>query len=101
MYQTDDVAVEDKANGVVVNRLSQLERRLRFGAPKAETVYLRTLTGKVRQLTPKQFTTDEVKMWVPQGAAMLRGEGDTRELLLKLKLPKGKSEVKIHYELLR
>ena len=101
MYQTGDVAVEDKANGVVVNRLSRLERRLRFGAPKAETVYLRTLTGKVRQLTPKQFATDAVKMWVPQGAALLRGEGDTRELILKLKLPKGKSEVKIHYELLR
>jgi len=101
MYQTGDVAVEDKANGVVVNRLSRLERRLRFGAPKVETVYLRTLTGKVRQLTPKQFATDAVKMWVPQGAALLRGEGDTRELILKLKLPKGKSEVKIHYELLR
>lgn len=40
-------------------------------------------------------------MWVPEDSALLRGEGDTRELVLKLKLPKGKSDVEISYELLR
>jgi hypothetical protein len=74
---------------------------LRFDAPKAETVYLRALTGKVRSLTPTQFATGAVKMWVLEDTALLRGEGDTRELVLKLKLPKGKSEVEISYELLR
>ena len=101
MYRTGDVAVEDRVNGVAANRLNRLERRLRFDAPKAETVYLRALTGKVRPLTPTQFATGAVKMWVPKDTALLRGEGDTRELVLKLKLPKGKSEVEIRYELLR
>jgi hypothetical protein len=101
MYRTGDVAVEDRAKGVASDELNRLERRLRFDASEAETVYLRALTGKVRPLTPKQFMTDVVKMWVPEGTALLRGEGDTRELLLKLKLPKGKSEVEIRYELLR
>ena len=101
MYRTGDVAVEDRVNGVAANRLNRLERRLRFDAPKAETVYLRALTGKVRSLTPTQFATGAVKMWVPEDTALLRGEGDTRELVLKLKLPKGKSEVEIRYDLLR
>ena len=101
MYRTGDVAVEDRAKGVASDELNRLERRLRFDASEAETVYLRALTGKVRPLTPKQFMTDAVRMWVPEGTALLRGEGDTRELLLKLKLPKGKSEVEIRYELLR
>ena len=101
MYRTGEVAVEDRANGVGSNQLNRLDRRFRFDASRAETVYLRALTGKVRSLTPKQFVTDAVKMWVPEGTALLRGEGDARELLLKLKLPKGKSEGEIRYELLR
>ena len=101
MYRTGDVAVEDRVNEVAANRLNRLERRLRFDAPKAETVYLRALTGKVRSLTSTQFATGAVKMWVPEDTALLRGEGDTRELVLKLKLPKEKSEVEIRYELLR
>jgi hypothetical protein len=55
----------------------------------------------VRSLSPAQFATDAVKAQVPKNTALLRGEGDAQELLLKLKLPKGKSEIKIHYELLR
>jgi hypothetical protein len=101
MYRTGDVAVEDGVNEVAANRLNRLERRLRFDAPKAETVYLRALTGKVRPLAPTQFATGAVKLWVPEDSALLRGEGDTRELVLKLKLPKGKSEVEIRYDLLR
>jgi len=101
MYRTGDVAVEDRVNGVAANRLNRLERRLRFDAPKGDTVYFRALTGKVRLLTPTQFATTAVKMWVPEDTALLRGDGDTRELLLKLKLPSGKSEVEIGYELLR
>tara|TARA_B100000446_G_scaffold41985_1_gene37621 strand:- start:1734 stop:2330 length:597 start_codon:yes stop_codon:yes gene_type:complete len=101
MYRTGEVAVEDTANGVVANRVNRLERRLRFDASKSETVYFRALTGQVRSLSPTQFATDAVKMQVPEDTALLRGEGDTRELLLKLKLPKGKSEIRIRYELLR
>ena len=70
-------------------------------APKTETVYFHALTGKVQQLSKTEFTNDAVKLRVPEGTALLRGEGEMRELLLKLKLPKGKSEVQIRYELLR
>ncbi len=101
MYRTGEVAVEDTVYGVVSNRVNQLERRLRFDASKSETLYFRALTGQVRSLSPAQFATDAVKAQVPKNTALLRGEGDAQELLLKLKLPKGKSEIKIHYELLR
>ena len=101
MYRTGDVAVEDRVNVVAANRLNRLERRLWFDAPKGDTVYFRALTGKVSPLTPTQFATAAVKMWVPEDTALLRGDGDARELLLKLKLPSGKSEVEIGYELLR
>ena len=101
MYRTGPVAVEDTPSALVANRLNGLVRKIKFDSPKAETVHFRALTGKVRQLTPTQFSTDAVKLWVPVGAALLRGEGAQKELLLKLKLPKGKSQIQIRYELLR
>jgi hypothetical protein len=101
MYRTGPVAVEDTPSALVANRLNGLVRKIKFDSPKAETVHFRALTGKVRQLTPTQFSTDAVKLWVPVGTALLRGEGAQKELLLKLKLPKGKSQIVIRYELLR
>jgi hypothetical protein len=100
MYCTGAVEVEDTSNAglVAANRLDGLIRTIRFTAPKAETVYFRALTGKVKQRSATEFTNDAVKLRVPEGTALLRGEG---ELLLKLKLPKGKSEIRIRYELLR
>jgi mono/diheme cytochrome c family protein len=103
MYRTGAVEVEDTpiAEVVAANRLDGLIRTIRFTAPKTETVYFHALTGKVQQLSKTEFTNDAVKLRVPEGTALLRGEGEMRELLLKLKLPKGKSEVQIRYELLR
>ena len=103
MYCTGAVEVEDTSNAelVATNRLDGLMRTIRFTAPKAETVYFRALTGKVKQRSAIEFTNDAVKLRVPEGTALFRGEGELRELLLKLKLPKGKSEIQIHYELLR
>ena len=101
LYRTGEVAVEDTSHGVVANRLTGLVRTLRLNAPKAETVYFRVLTGKVQKLAPGQYGTDSLKVSVPEASALLRGQGEVRELLLKLNLPKGKSEWGIRYELLR
>jgi len=76
-------------------------RKIHFTAPQPETVYFRALTGKVQQRSATEFASDTVKLQVPEGTPVLRGEGEARELLLKLKLPKGKSGIQIRYELLR
>jgi len=101
MYRTGAVEVDDTPRAVVTNSMHGLVRTIRFESAKDETVHFRALTGKVRQLTPTQFSADAVKLWVPVGTALLRGEGAQKELLLKLKLPKGKSKIQIRYELLR
>ncbi len=75
-------------------------RKIQCTAPKPETVYFRALTGKLQQRSGTEFTSDAVKLQVSEGTALLRGEGEKQELLLKLKLPKGKSGIQIRYELL-
>ena len=101
LYRTGAVTVEDIAHAVVANRLTGLVRTLRLEAPKAETIYFRVLTGKVQKLAPGQYGTDSLKVRVPEASALFRGQGEARELLLKLNLPKGKSEWGIRYDLLR
>ena len=101
LYRTGAVTIEDTTHAVVANRLTGLVRTLRLNAPKAETVHFRVLTGKMQKLAPGQYGTDSIKVRVPEASAMLRGQGEARELLLKLNLPKGKSEWGIRYELLR
>ncbi|MDC0143623.1 c-type cytochrome [Verrucomicrobia bacterium] len=102
IYQTGEVEVEDTSVSGVADAIRDgLVRKIQFTVPKSEILYFRALTGRLQQRSATEFTSDAVKLQVPEGAALLRGEGEARELLLKLKLPKGKSTIKIRYELLR
>ena len=101
LYRTGAVSVADRSHAVVSNRLNGLVRTLQLDAPKAETVYVRVLTGKVQRLAPRQYGTESLKVWLPETELLLRGAGEAKELLMKLNLPKGKSEWGIRYELLR
>ncbi|MCS5608241.1 MAG: hypothetical protein NZ936_21805, partial [Alphaproteobacteria bacterium] len=99
IYQTGEVEVEDTSVAGVAEAIrDDLVRNIQFTAPKPETVYLRALTGRLQQRSGTEFTSDAVKLQVPEGTALLRGEGEKQELLLKLKLPKGKSGIQIRYE---
>lgn len=101
LYRTGAVSVADRSHALVSNRLNGLARALHLDAPHSETVYVRVLTGKVQRLAPRQYGTESLKVWLPETEVLLRGAGETKELLMKLNLPKGKSEWGIRYELLR
>ena len=101
LYRTGELTIEDTTHAWMANRLTGLVRTLRVDAPKAETIHFRVLTGKVQKLAPGQYGTDSIKVRVIEASARLRGQGKAKELLLKLNLPKGKSELGIRYELLR
>ena len=101
IYQTGKVVIKDTSVAGVAEAIHEsLLRKIEFTAPQAETIYFRALTGRLQQHSETEFTSDAVKLQVPEGAALLRGEGEKQELLLKLKLPKGKSGIQICYELL-
>ena len=101
LYRTGAVSVEDRSHAAMSNRLNGLVRTLQLDAPKSETVYVRVLTGKVQRLALRQYGTESLKVWLPETEVLLRGPGEAKELLVKLNLPKGKSEWEIRYELLR
>ena len=86
---------------MVASRLNGLCARCGLDAPKAETVYFRVLTGKVQSWRPANTARTASRSACRKPVYCSVGQGEAKELLLKLNLPKGKSEWGIRYELLR
>lgn len=115
MYQiAGDISVQDRsapvttAAGALATATTAekptLMRTFKFSAPQAKTIWFRALTGKVEMVSKQQFKTNELRINLPQAPTVLRQLGadkDTKELLLKLDIPKGDSAVTITYEILQ
>ena len=62
------------------------------------------MTGKVEAVSDTEYKTPDLKLKLPVTTAILRPFGSdpaSRELILKLDLPKGETRLLIDYELLR
>ncbi len=97
-YRCGEVTIEDTAQSAA----KALNRSFTFTAPREVTVWFRALTGKISAESKTVFKTADLKVTIGQGTALLRPTPDGgQELLIKLDLPKGKSNTLIDYELLR
>ena len=103
MYLSGDIAIEDRSAAETADKKLRLVRTLSFDAPKAQTVWLRALTGKVETESKVQFKTPELRLSFPAVPTVLRAtatDPKASELLLKFEIPKGKSTQTLTYELL-
>jgi mono/diheme cytochrome c family protein len=102
MYRSGDIGIEDRsAPGAEKGRLV---RTLTLDSPKAQTVWFRALTGKVEAESKQRFKTPELRLSLPPAETVLRpmsADKTASELLLKIAVPKGKSELAVTYELLK
>jgi mono/diheme cytochrome c family protein len=120
MYKTGDISIEDRSLPKISGNKDAsnpvLARTFTFDAPKSETIWFRALAGKIETISKRQYKTVDMAITVPvatskagaetnaQTRSLTRKTADERnpmELLLELKIPKGKSKVTIEYELLR
>jgi len=107
MYKTGNISIEDRSIPKTVGddkTKPVLSRTLSFDAPESETIWFRALTGKIEAVSKAKYKTADVGLTIPAANTLLRKTSDERnplELLLELKIPKGKSKVTIEYELLR
>ena len=106
MYETGAVTIEDRSVGRIDGDRALLTRVLRFDAPETETLWFRALAGNLETLSPHEFKLGNVKLSTPDVPTLSRplsGEGADQEteLLLELTLPKGTSEWRLEYEILR
>jgi mono/diheme cytochrome c family protein len=114
MYSSGPVEVEDTSRAVEVEGRPVLRRELRLVAPAAETLYMRILTGDIKEHSPTSFQTEDLRVSLPPGQVVLQrarvepapeegepGAEPSLELLLKLSLSEGTTTLILDYELLR
>ena len=100
MYRYGEVAVEDFFEDVIEGKgKAFFKRTLSFSAPAAqEPFFFRVGSGKqVSAAGGEQWQIDRLKLHVPEGQKIQVREGDPKDLLIELALPKGKTELKLEY----
>ena len=103
MYRSGDIEIEDCAAAEKDIKKTLLVRKLTFDAPRAQTLWFRTLTGKVETESKQRFKTSELRLSIPSVPTLLRPtavDPKSSELLLKFEIPKGKSTQTLTYEIL-
>ncbi len=100
MYHYGDIAVEDFFEDVLEGKEEAFfKRTLSFSAPVAQqSFFFRLASGKqVSSSGAGQWQADRLRLHVPQGSKALVRDGDPKDLLLELTLPKGKTILKLEY----
>jgi mono/diheme cytochrome c family protein len=100
MYLIGNIAIEDRSTA----EQNRLIREISCDAPAPQTVWFRALTGKIEPVNKQIYKTDELQMSIPPVTTLVRPlslENKSEELLLKLEIPAGKSQLKFQYELLK
>jgi hypothetical protein len=95
--------VRDRSHAVALGENPVLRRRLTFTAKARQDLHFRALTGKVARVDDQAFTNEGLQVRLAEPGALLRPApgGEGKELILKLDLPPGESNLLLDYELLR
>lgn len=103
MYRSGTIEIEDRSAAVGPPDKLYLKRMLRFDSPAKQTLWFRALTGDIAQQSEHVYRSGRLQLTVPKTETKLRlvsAEPKRSELLLRLQIPAGKSELEFRYELL-
>ena len=104
MYRSGTIEIEDRSVATGSEEQRQLKRVLQFDSPTQQTVWFRVLTGDISNESDRVFRSGRLRLTIPQTETKLRSLSDEprrSELLLRLQLPQGKSNVEFLYEPLK
>lgn len=102
MYRSGDIQIEDRSAVVVEDQRVMLQRRIAFQSPSDQSRWFRALTGDIRPSSTPVFQNKNVSLTVPEAQTLLRVDPsatESKELLLKLAIPQGTSQIELTYEL--
>ncbi len=97
-YKCGDVKISDHSTNDTTNRLT---RHLEFTSTKSLTLWMRPLEGNISTPAAGVFQKDKVKITVASADATLRDNGTGgKELLIKIPIKNGKTQLTLDYEIL-
>ncbi len=110
LYSVGNIRIEDRIQPDDLSAdtaTRSLSRSIRFESPQASTLWFRALTGRITPDSTGHFTADGVEFSVVNEGiqSLLRPvtaeDGpDSQELLLKIPVPRGRSNLELRYEIL-
>ena len=103
-YNSGSIEIEDRSVAIGNDGPRQLKRVLQFNSPTHQTVWFRALTGDIKAESERVFRSGRLRLTIPDTEAKLRSMTDDprqSELLLRLRLPHGKSSLEFVYEPLK
>ena len=101
MYQFGEIEIKDRSVASAINEQQGLNRLLQFGSPTPQSFWFRALVGDIRMHSEHVFQNGKLRLTVPDVKTKLRvlsKEPNRSELLLRLELPQGKSNLELLYE---
>lgn len=101
VYQSGAIEIQDRSVAVKSNEKLLLQRAFQFNSPKPLTIWYRALTGSIEAESNTVYKTAKLRLTIPIAETFLRTLSDnpeSSELLLKLKIPQGKSTLSFTYE---
>ena len=99
LYAFNGVSVEDFFIGSDANGKQSVRRTLNFSGEANDRLYVRLATGSIATVSEKSWRFDnKITIRVARGEAVLRGEGENREMLVPVRFEGGRCRVEIDYE---
>jgi mono/diheme cytochrome c family protein len=103
-YRSGTIQIEDRSVATGAQQQQQLKRVLQFDSPTEQTVWFRALTGDINQESDHVFRSGTLRLTIPKSETKMRSLSDEpkrSELLLRLRIPQGKSTLDFLYEPLK
>lgn len=109
MYRSGGINIQDRSIAGGSAERQQLLRTLRFETPQAQRVWFRALVGDVVQESEQTFQSGQLRISIASKADAslnvkirpLPNEPTRSELLLRMELPQGDSQLELCYEPLK
>ncbi len=103
-YRIGKLEIEDRTVAVVEESQRMLRRTLTLDAVTPQTLWFRALVGEISRENEQVFRNERLRLTVPPSETHIRPLSDEPqqvELLLRLKIPQGKSTLELRYEPLK
>lgn len=106
-YRIGEVLIEDMSLSVAKEGKTLLKRVLEMEVDEPQTIHFRALVGKIEKVSETSYKTPDLRLNLhangatPNALRPLGSDESSFELLLNLDLPKGKSQLRLDYDLLR
>lgn len=102
MYSSADVQIEDRSKVIEEGNRLMLQRTIAFQSPSDQFRWFRAMTGEITESAPNVYAGKNLTLTVPKVEVLLREDPsvvESKELLLRLEIPQGSSQIELTYEL--